>query len=707
METKQMIADGKTALGIEFGSTRIKVVLIDKDHHPIASGSHDWENRLENNIWTYTLEDIWSGLQDSYQNLVNDVKEKYDITLTKVGSIGFSAMMHGYMAFDKDGELLVPFRTWRNTMTEEASEKLTEAFSYHIPQRWSIAHLYQAILKEEEHVKDIDYLTTLAGYVHWKLTGEKVLGVGEASGMFPIDIETKDYNQTMIKTFDNLIKDKKFGWKLENILPKVLIAGDKAGILSEEGAKLLDPSGNLEAGIPLCPPEGDAGTGMVATNSVTRKTGNVSAGTSVFAMIVLEKELKKVYDEIDLVTTPSGDLVGMVHCNNCTSDLNAWVNLFKEFAQNFGVEDVDMDQLYGTLYNKALEGDKDCGGLLAYNYFSGEHITGFEEGRPLFVRKPDSNFNLANFMRVHLYTALGALKTGLDILMKEEDVKVDKMLGHGGLFKTEGVGQKIMAAAVNAPVSVMKTAGEGGAWGMAILAAYMLDKAEDETLDTYLSDKVFAGEEGTTIAPDEKDVEGFDRESGLFVIKPSGVDYDKLSPEDMVVMDLDGNRVEGDLNPSSDTPTHIELYKAFKDLGGIVHTHSPWATSWAQAGRSIPCYGTTHADYFYGEIPCARSLTKEEIEEAYEKNTGLVIIETFKDKNPVYVPGVLCTNHGPFTWGADAAEAVHNAVVLEEVAKMAYRCEHLNPEAKPAPQYLQDKHFFRKHGANAYYGQGK
>lgn len=504
---------------------------------------------------------------------------------------------------------------------------------------------------------------------------------------------------------------------------------------------------------------------MVATNSVTRKTGNVSAGTSVFAMIVLEKELKKVYDEIDLVTTPSGDLVGMVHCNNCTSDLNAWVNLFKEFAQNFGVEDVDMDQLYGTLYNKALEGDKDCGGLLAYNYFSGEHITGFEEGRPLFVRKPDSNFNLANFMRVHLYTALGALKTGLDILMKEEDVKVDKMLGHGGLFKTEGVGQKIMAAAVNAPVSVMKTAGEGGAWGMAILAAYMLDKAEDEMLDTYLSDKVFAGEEGTTIAPDEKDVEGFDefikqyqkvlhlnelqlmsckketkdvrtikkevyeanmelpkrglitytwgnvsgidRESGLFVIKPSGVDYDKLSPEDMVVMDLDGNRVEGDLNPSSDTPTHIELYKAFKDLGGIVHTHSPWATSWAQAGRSIPCYGTTHADYFYGEIPCARSLTKEEIEEAYEKNTGLVIIETFKDKNPVYVPGVLCTNHGPFTWGADAAEAVHNAVVLEEVAKMAYRCEHLNPEAKPAPQYLQDKHFFRKHGANAYYGQGK
>ena len=510
MGAKELIIEGKTALGIELGSTRIKGVLIDYQGNVLAVGIHDWENSFIDNIWTYSLAEIHAGVRDCYNSLRKIVEETYGVTLKKIGSIGVSAMMHGYMAFDKDGELLVPFRTWRNTMTEEASEKLTEAFSYHIPQRWSIAHLYQAILKEEEHVKDIDYLTTLAGYVHWKLTGEKVLGVGEASGMFPIDIETKDYNQTMIKTFDDLIKDKKFGWKLENILPKVLMAGDKAGILSEEGAKLLDPSGALEAGIPLCPPEGDAGTGMVATNSVTRKTGNVSAGTSVFAMIVLEKELKKVYDEIDLVTTPSGDLVGMVHCNNCTSDLNAWVNLFKEFAQTFGMKDIDMNELYGALYNKALEGDKDCGGLLAYNYFSGEHITGFEEGRPLFVRKPDSNFNLANFMRVHLYTALGALKTGLDILMKEEDVKVDKMLGHGGLFKTEGVGQKIMAAAVNAPVSVMKTAGEGGAWGMAILAAYMLDKAEDETLDTYLSDKVFAGEEGTTIAPDEKDVEGFD-----------------------------------------------------------------------------------------------------------------------------------------------------------------------------------------------------
>lgn len=509
-EIKQQILDGNTALGIEFGSTRIKAVLVGADNTPIASGSHDWENRLENNIWTYTLEDIWTGLQDSYREMAEDVKKQYGVELETVGSIGFSAMMHGYMAFNGDGDLLVPFRTWRNTMTEEASEKLTEAFHYHIPQRWSIAHLYQAVLNQEEHVGDIKFLTTLAGYVHWKLTGEKVLGVGEASGMFPIDIETKDYNKDMISTFDQLVASKKFDWNLSEILPKVLVAGEHAGTLSAEGAKLLDPSGKLQAGIPLCPPEGDAGTGMSATNSVAKRTGNVSAGTSVFAMIVLEKELKKVYPEIDLVTTPSGDLVAMVHCNNCTSDLNAWVGLFKEFAECFGVENVDMNKLFGTLYNKALEGDADCGGLLAYNYFSGEHITGFEEGRPLFVRRPDSHFNLANFMRVHLFTALGALKTGLDILMKEEGVEVDKLLGHGGLFKTKGVGQKIMAAAVNAPVSVMETAGEGGAWGIALLASYMANKQDDETLDDFLAQKVFAGNEGVEMKPDAADVQGFD-----------------------------------------------------------------------------------------------------------------------------------------------------------------------------------------------------
>lgn len=508
-DVKNSILQGKTVLGIEFGSTRIKAVLVGEDNVPIASGSKDWENRYENNIWTYSLEDIWGGLQECYQDLLADVKRQYGVTLTKIGAIGFSAMMHGYMAFNKEEELLVPFRTWRNTITEQASEELTELFQYHIPQRWSIAHLYQAILNGEEHVKDITFQTTLAGYIHWKLTGRKVLGVGEASGMFPIDIHTKKFNARMIQQFNEKVSPYGFPWKLEEILPEILLAGEDAGVLTEEGAKLLDVTGQLQAGIPVCPPEGDAGTGMAATNSVARRTGNVSAGTSVFAMIVLEKELSKVYPEIDLVTTPSGDLVGMVHCNNCTSDLNAWVGLFKEFAEAFGVE-VDMTKLFATLYNKALEGDAECGGLLAYNYFSGEHITGFEEGRPLFVRTPESRFNLANFMRVHLFTALGALKTGLDIMIKQEGVQVDEIFGHGGLFKTAGVGQSIMAAAMNTPVSVMKTAGEGGAWGIALLASYMIHKEEGETLEEYLNKKVFNGETGTKMNPNPKDVEGFD-----------------------------------------------------------------------------------------------------------------------------------------------------------------------------------------------------
>ena len=504
---KKCISEGKSILGIEFGSTRIKAVLIDEDYNPIASGAHDWENRLENGIWTYSLDDIWTGLQDCYSKLVEDVKAQYGVTLTRFAAIGFSAMMHGYMPFNKEGELMVPFRTWRNTLQEQASNELTKLFNFHIPQRWSIAHLYQAILNGEEHVKDIDYITTLEGYIHWKLTGKKVLGIGENSGMFPIDSETKYYNKKMIAQFDELVADKGFPWKLEDIMPGVLVAGEDAGVLTEEGAKLLDVSGNLEAGIPLCPPEGDAGTGMVATNAVAVRTANVSAGTSSFSMAVLEKDLSQAYDEIDLVTTPTGAAVAMVHCNNCTSDLNAWVNIFKEFAESFGMK-VDMNALFGTLYNKAMEGDADCGGLLAYNYFSGEHITGFEEGRPLFVRKPDSKFNLANFMRVHLLTSLGVLKVGNDILAKE-GVKLDKITGHGGLFKTPVVGQKLLAAALNCPVTVMETAGEGGAWGIALLAAYMVQKEEGETLEAFLDKKVFAGEEGTTLAPDAKDVEGF------------------------------------------------------------------------------------------------------------------------------------------------------------------------------------------------------
>lgn len=509
MDAKTAILEQKTALGIEFGSTRIKAVLIGADNAPIASGDHEWENRYDNGVWTYTLEDIWTGLQDAYTKMAADVKEKYDITLTRVGAIGFSAMMHGYMAFDKAGNLLVPFRTWRNNITEEASEKLTDLFGFHIPQRWTIAHLYQAILNGEPHVADIDYVTTLAGYIQWKMTGERVVGIGEASGIFPIDSETNTYFADMIAKFDEAVADKAYSWKALDVLPHVLNAGDNAGVLTKEGAALLDMSGNLEAGIPLCPPEGDAGTGMAATNSVRIRTGNVSAGTSVFAMIVLEKNLSKVYPEIDMVTTPSGHPVAMVHCQNCTSDLNAWVNLFREFAQTFGME-ISTNDLFGKLYNKALEGDADCGGLLAYNYFSGEHVTGFNEGRPVFARTPDAKFNLANFMRVNLFTSLGALKVGLDILMKEEHVQVDQILGHGGLFKTKGVGQKILAGAIDAPVSVMETAGEGGAWGIALLASYMINKEENETLEDYLDAKVFAGNAGTKMDPDPADVAGFE-----------------------------------------------------------------------------------------------------------------------------------------------------------------------------------------------------
>lgn len=508
-EIKKDIESGNTALGIEFGSTRIKAVLTDGTTAPIAQGSYEWENRLENGIWTYSLEDIWKGLKDCYADLAADVKNQYGLTLKRVGAMGVSAMMHGYMAFDADGKLLVPFRTWRNTMTAEAARRLTDLFNYNIPQRWSIAHLYQAVINGEEHVSHVHFLTTLAGYVHWKLTGKQVLGVGDASGMFPIDPATGQYDAEMLDKFEEMMVPKGYPWKLRDLLPEVLSAGDEAGTLTEEGAKLLDESGNLEAGIPLCPPEGDAGTGMTATNSVAVRTGNVSAGTSVFAMVVLEKTLETVHQEIDMVTTPDGHLVGMVHCNNCTSDLNAWVNLLGECAESFGVK-VDKNELYGVLYRKALEGAADCGGVTAYNYFSGEPITGLDAGRPMVVRTPDADFSLANFMRSHLYSAVATLKIGMDILLKEEHVAVDSLMGHGGFFKTPVVGQRVMAAGMNAPITVMDTASEGGAWGIAILAAFMKEKKDGETLSSYLNDKIFAGQTGTTLNPDPEDVKGFD-----------------------------------------------------------------------------------------------------------------------------------------------------------------------------------------------------
>lgn len=515
-EIKEVIESGRAVLGIEFGSTRIKAVLVDEENKPVAAGSHEWENRFENGVWTYSLDDIWVGLKDCYASLKADVRAKYGVTLKNFAAIGFSAMMHGYMVFDEKGELLVPFRTWRNSITEEAADELTSLFNYNIPQRWSIAHLYQAMLNNEEHLPRIDYMTTLEGFIHWKLTGRRVIGVGEASGMFPIDTSTKNYNANMVGKFDSLIEERnakgdrpELKWRLMDIMPEVLLAGEDAGVLTEEGAALLDADGDLCAGIPLCPPEGDAGTGMTATNSVAVRTGNVSAGTSVFAIIVMEKELSKVYPEIDLVTTPTGNLVSMVHCNNCTSDLNAWVNIFKEFEEALGIP-VDMNKLFSVLYNKALEGDADCGGLMSYGYISGENITHMDEGRPLFVRNTNSKFSLANFMRTHLYTSLGALKIGLDILLKEEGVKVDSITGHGGLFKTKGVGQRFLAAAMDAPITVMDTAGEGGAWGMALLASYMIHKGEGETLDDYLNNRVFAGQSGSTMEPDKNDVKGFD-----------------------------------------------------------------------------------------------------------------------------------------------------------------------------------------------------
>jgi len=513
----------KKYLGIELGSTRIKAVVIDEDFNTVAASGFDWENRFENGIWTYHLDDVWTGLRECCGQLSDE--------LGSIDCVGISAMMHGYLPFDKDDKQLAEFRTWRNTITGEAAEMLTGEFGFNIPQRWSIAHLYQAILNGEDHVSDIAFLTTLAGYVNYKLTGDKILGIGDASGMFPIDSHAGDYDAGMIEKFDVLVADKSYGWKLGDILPKVYTAGEGVGVLTREGAALLDPSGGLKSGIKVCPPEGDAGTGMVATNAVAVRTGNISAGTSVFAMIVLEDELSKLYTQIDMVTTPTGKPVAMVHCNNCTSDLDAWVQLFGESAALLGAK-TEKTALYEALYRSALAGDADGGGMFACNYLSGEHTTGFEQGRPLFARMPDSKFTLANFMRTILFSTVATLKLGMDILTEQESVKLEQLLGHGGLFKTEEVGQKIMAAALNVPVAVMESASEGGAWGIAILAAYASLKNPEESLELFLSDRVFCKMKVTCIQPDEKVIEGFSRfmeryKAGL-AIERAAVDSLKL-----------------------------------------------------------------------------------------------------------------------------------------------------------------------------------
>lgn len=522
------IKEGRTALGIEFGSTRIKAVLVDETFAPIASGCHDWENRLEDGVWTYHIDSIVNGLQSCYRSLCEDVKAKYGVEVETLGSIGVSAMMHGYMAFDSDGALLAPFRTWRNTCTGPAAAELSELFAFNIPQRWSIAHLYQAILNGEPHVPSVAFFTTLAGFVHWKLTGRKVLGVGDASGMFPIDSTSRGYDQKMLDAFEKHIASRNYPWRLRDLLPEILCAGEPAGNLTEEGAALLDPTGKLKAGVPLCPPEGDAGTGMTATCAVAPRTGNVSAGTSIFAMIVLEKQLSGVYPEIDMVTTPDGYPVAMVHCNNCSSDVDAWIRILREFAELIGC-DISKPKVYDLLYEKALEGSADCGGLVSFNYFSGEPVAGLDAGRPLFMRTPAADFTLANFMRTNLYGAVATLKLGMNILLEKEKVVIDKLVGHGGFFKTPVVGQRVMAS-LGTPVSVMETAGEGGAWGIALLASYLSAKGGGcgLTLADFLDQNVFAGLPVATLNPDPQDVKGFDvymeRFSKCLPVEKSAVD---------------------------------------------------------------------------------------------------------------------------------------------------------------------------------------
>jgi sugar (pentulose or hexulose) kinase len=509
IETGDAIATGRTALGIELGSTRIKAVLTGPDHAPIAVGSHDWENQFVDGVWTYSVDAVWTGLQQCYAALAEQVRQRHDVELTSVGALGLSAMMHGYLAFDAAGELLTPFRTWRNTNTADAADRLSAMFEHNIPHRWSVAHLYQAILSGEDHVGRIAHLTTLAGYVHWQLTGEQLVGIGDASGMFPIDIATGSYDAAMLTRFDQLAAEAGVPLSLADLLPTIRRAGDPGGVLTASGVKLLDTTGRLRPGIPMCPPEGDAGTGMVATNSVAPRTGNVSAGTSIFAMVVLEGELSRVHRELDLVTTPAGDLVAMVHCNNGASELNAWIGLFAEFAAAVGAQKPTA-MIFETLFTSALNGAPDCGGLMSYNYLSGEPITGLHEGRPLFLRSPDSTFNLANFMRTHLLASLATLRIGMDVLQKNEGVRLDRMFAHGGLFKTKGVAQRFLAAAINTPVSVGEGAAEGGAWGIAVLAAFRAARTSGQSLIDFLNTQVFADSNLETAEPDPADVAGFD-----------------------------------------------------------------------------------------------------------------------------------------------------------------------------------------------------
>ena len=750
-------------LGIELGSTRIKSVIIDKDGNYIVSGEYSWENRLENGFWTYSESEIWEGIRESYADLKGKYESRYKEKLTRFDAIGISAMMHGYLAFDKHDNLLVPFRTWRNTNTGEAADMLSRALDFNMPLRWSASHLLQAIISGEAHINSIDHITTLAGYVHYMLTGEKVLGIGDASGIFPI--KNGEYDRERLKKFNEIMGRYCFCRSAEKLFPKILFAGGGAGSLTEAGAKLIDPSGDLSAGIEFCPPEGDAGTGMVATNSVRIGTGNVSAGTSAFAMIVLDKPLSKPYPEVDIVTTPDGSDVAMIHVNNCTSEINAWAELLGE-AVALGGKKMARSEMFEALFEKSIQCDENIGGITSYSFLSGEHVWGLPEGRPMILRDSEGRLTLANLMKSQIYSAVVSLRKGMDILF-DEGVAIKEICGHGGFFKTPVVGQSAISAALRTPITVMKTAGEGGAYGMALLALYYVKKHEKSILLPDFLDKIFASAEKTTVTADENEtalfeayldrfkadmsvervacignnktatesdrvrglkkrvfeqnmalvkhglviltwgnVSAIDRELGIVVIKPSGVSYDTMTEDDMVVLDIDGRVISGG-KPSSDAPTHLYLYNAFPEIGGIVHTHSTNAVAWAQAGRDIPSYGTTHADAFFGDVPCTRELSEKEIEGEYEKNTGVVIKETYFERglDSMAIPGILVKNHGPFTFGKTPEKAVENAVTLEEVAKMATNTELINREAGRVGQNLMNKHYYRKHGKNAYYGQ--
>lgn len=502
------IRQGNIIMGLELGSTRIKAVLIDQKGLPLATGSYVWENSLVDGVWTYSLEEAWKGIREAYADLASAVRKNYGEPLRKIKAMGISGMMHGYLPFDASGKQLAMFRTWRNTMTEKAATILTELFDFNIPHRWSVAHLYQAVLNGEEHVEKIAFLTTLSGYVHWKLTGEKTLGICDASGMFPISSETKDYDAEMLKKFEGLLQKHGLNIRAKNILPRVLAAGEPAGVLTQEGAKLLDPTGTLLAGSIFCPPEGDAGTGMIATNSVSVRTGNISAGTSIFAMVVLEKPLSRVYPEIDIVATPTGHPVAMVHCNTCTSDIDAWIKLFMQFAIAVG-GNAEKAKIYDLFYQKALEAQDNCDGIVNINYYSGEPITGISGGRPLLVRFPNSELTFANFARAQLYSAIATLKIGMDLLFEKEKVCLDVLRGHGGFFKTPRVGPMIMAGALNVPVSLLENAGEGGPWGMAILAAYRAYQKNGQPLESYLEETIFGRQTDSTYFPNKKDVQSF------------------------------------------------------------------------------------------------------------------------------------------------------------------------------------------------------